>query len=100
MSRVYRDIMEEVIRSLEEHDFDNYQISSIKKKWFQHLNNPVDIPKETEIMEGEQTRNFMICLYEKVSKNKLKFRTQLKQGFINIGHEDYAFLSGNGDLDW
>lgn len=115
MSRIYRDIIEEVGKKLEDSDIDPKTIMALKKKWFDHLNDRItnystleenNVIEESvsdsdeESIQGRNTKNFMICLYDKVTKNKHKFRTVLKQGFINIGPEDYAFLSGNGDLDW
>lgn len=115
MSRIYRDIMEEVVRQLEESEMDPRVIHMLKKRWFDHLHDRITnyskieeaavveesvSDSDEENIQGKNTKNFMICLYDKVTKNKHKFRTILKQGFINIGPEDYAFLTGTGDLDW
>lgn len=115
MSRIYRDIMEEVVKRLENSEIDPKTIHILKKKWYEQLNDRINnyskleennvieesaSDSDEENIQGRNTKNFMICLYDKVTKNKHKFRTILKQGFINIGAEDYAFLSGTGDLDW
>ncbi|KRH92920.1 RNA polymerase II transcription initiation factor TFIIA, large chain [Pseudoloma neurophilia] len=117
MSRIYRDIMEEVVKQLEDSDLDKKTISMLKNRWYEQLHNRITnynkleenqvieeensySDSEEESIKGRNTKNFMICLYDKVTKNKHKFRTLLKQGFINIGPEDYAFSTGTGDLDW
>lgn len=116
MSRVYRDVMEETGRSLEaDPDFDLKSIHDLKIRWSHHLTSRVEgrshnveetnmdnqsCSDSDEEVKGRNTQNFMICLYDKVVKNKLKFRTQFRQGFINIGNEDYVFSTGTGDLDW
>ncbi|KAK1349094.1 alpha/beta-like subunit of transcription factor IIA [Hamiltosporidium tvaerminnensis] len=55
---------------------------------------------ESDEIKEEHTNNYMMCLYEKVTKSKNKWRCAFKQGFINIGNTDFAFSTANGDLEW
>ncbi|ELQ76500.1 RNA polymerase II transcription initiation factor TFIIA, large chain [Trachipleistophora hominis] len=116
MSRVYRDIVEEVGRMLEnESDVDLKKIHDLKVMWLNNLTERIenhgDVVQEPIVesascsdseddIKGKNTQNFMMCLYDKVTKSKYKWRVNFKQGFLNIGNSDYAFSLGQGDLDW
>ncbi|EPR77751.1 Transcription factor TFIIA complex subunit Toa1 [Spraguea lophii 42_110] len=145
MSRIYRDIIDEVCRSLEsdatELYFDSNTIADLKKTWTQKLKGYIEkgmvedntpkfyghiplkgfmtrgnagahnvnspnknLPECEDSSEEQELENMynnnMICLYEKVSKTKNKWRCTFKHGFINLGNRDYAFNSAIGELEW
>lgn len=119
MSRVYRDVIEEVGRMLEnESDIDLKKIHNLKVAWLNNLTERIErietineteeepiiesasCSESEEEVKGKHTKNFMMCLYDKVTKHKCKWKAYFKQGFLNIGNSDYAFLSGQGELEW
>lgn len=116
MSRVYRDIIEEVGRMLEsENDVDLSTIQNIKSLWLNNLTDRIERHHEIvqeptadstscsdseDEVKGKDTQNYMMCLFDKVTKNKYKWKVNFKQGFLNIGNADYAFSLAQGDLDW
>ncbi|EQB59704.1 transcription initiation factor iia subunit 1 isoform 2 [Vairimorpha apis BRL 01] len=54
--------------------------------------------EEYEMMED--TNNFLMSMYVKVTRTKCKYKLILKQGFINMGNIDYAFSNAQGELEW
>merc|ERR1712080_28628 len=113
MSRIYREIMEDVSSAMErETDMDYPLILDIKRSWAENLKKILD-SNETQYMDeieyndsdiSEEDdikyKNYMMCLYDKVSKTKNKWKCSFKRGFLNIGNRDYVFLVGYGDLEW
>lgn len=146
MSRVYRDIIEEVMRGLkleqDEIKMTPKQINDLKNLWGQKLremttptqtempiygirsikNNETIFPAlrsdkidskdsfedlNSEASESDsdekleaQHPNYMMCLYDKVDKSKDRWRVKMKQGFLNIGKNEYAFDTAHGSLYW
>lgn len=114
MTRIYRHIIKEVLRSVEEDSETLYidldTINDIEKNWYKHLTRLLESqPYQDQIpIKGDEDSedsdryysNLMMCLYDKVSKSKNRWRCVLKQGFINIGNVDFAFNTAHGDLDW
>ncbi|KAF7682648.1 Transcription initiation factor IIA large subunit [Astathelohania contejeani] len=148
MSRVYRDIIDTVINSLDSSqdalEIDPQLIHELRCDWTRRIQEYIEpseptiqhglinrvhfqygqkhytnIPQvsdkiynntekefesdelgSTESEEEKDNGNFIMCLYEKVSKSKNRWRVTLKQGFLNIGNMDFAFSTAHGDLEW
>lgn len=144
MSRLYKDIIEEVLGKLETEgescNISRKIIFDLQNGWSQKIRDniestrvseslyrefgsfreaklkkveapKVEIPKESEgeaansdsedyeLLEKEITNHF-ICLYVKVHRTRTKYKCTFKQGFVNIGNEDFAFSNAQGELDW
>eukprot|EP00045_Choanoeca_perplexa_P005352 m.45156 g.45156 ORF g.45156 m.45156 type:complete len:194 (+) comp13076_c0_seq1:69-650(+) len=50
--------------------------------------------------EDEDTSNVLLCLHEKVGKNRATWRPSLKGGLLTADGKDYAFSSVKGELKW
>lgn len=47
-----------------------------------------------------ETRNHIICQYEKVSRNKQRWKSKLRDGVIHVNGKDYIFQKADGEFDW
>lgn len=113
MNRIYRQIIKEVLTMVESESerlyIDNQTLKELEMLWYRNLshyleNAPVininsDSSDDSDDSDNKYTNN-MMCLYDKVTKSKTRWKCNLKQGFINIGTRDYAFNTAVGDLDW
>lgn len=121
ITRVYREIIEEVTRGLqtdsEALNMTHKEIFDLKALWTNKLRQistpdtyryprlPMKAETDSSSEHSDerleaQYPNYMMCLYLKVDKSKLKWKVKLKQGFLNIGRKEYAFDSAHGDLTW
>lgn len=50
--------------------------------------------------EGEDEGNLVLCLYEKVSRSKNKWKCVLRDGVMTINGKDYLFQRASGDFEW
>ncbi|KAG0436985.1 Transcription initiation factor IIA large subunit [Dictyocoela muelleri] len=115
MTRIYRHIIQEVLRSVEEESESLYididTLKDIERNWYKNLTKHLDaltFPEQKNFIHDDEESedsdrhytNLMMCLYDKVTKSKNRWRCVLKQGFINIGNVDFAFNTAHGDLDW
>lgn len=53
--------------------------------------------EEDEMLDAE---NFIVCQYDKVSRNKHKWTVQLRNGIVHIKGREYAFCKAQGILEW
>ncbi|CAD5121456.1 DgyrCDS9963 [Dimorphilus gyrociliatus] len=44
--------------------------------------------------------NLVVCLYDKINRNKTKWKFTLKDGIMNLKGKDYVFQKATGDADW
>ncbi|KAL1930345.1 hypothetical protein VTP01DRAFT_10507 [Rhizomucor pusillus] len=49
---------------------------------------------------GEEIEHIILCLYDKVSRTKNKWKCVLKDGIMLINGRDYLFHRSNGDFEW
>lgn len=63
------------------------------------LNSGDDVSEEdpTELFD---TENVVVCQFEKISRNKNKWKFSLKDGIMNLNGRDHLFQKGTGDADW
>lgn len=50
--------------------------------------------------DGEESGMLMLCLYDKVTRTKNKWKCVLKDGVVNVNGKDYLFGKGNGEYEW
>lgn len=63
------------------------------------LNSADDVSEEdpTELFDAE---NVVVCQYDKINRNKNKWKFHLKDGIMNLNGKDYVFQKANGDAEW
>lgn len=63
------------------------------------LNSGDDVSEEdpTELFD---TENVVVCQFEKISRNKNKWKFTLKDGIMNLNSRDHVFQKGMGEADW
>jgi len=44
--------------------------------------------------------DIILCMYEKVTRTKNKWKCVLKEGIMSLGGRDYVFQRANGDFEW
>ena len=44
--------------------------------------------------------NVIICQYERVTRQRNKWKIHLKDGIMNLDGKEYVFSSAAGDTDW
>ncbi|CAO3595674.1 unnamed protein product [Absidia cylindrospora] len=49
---------------------------------------------------GEEVEHIILCLYDKVTRTKNKWKCVLKDGIMLVNGRDYLFHRGNGDFEW
>jgi len=59
-----------------------------------------DSDDEDTNADGEDTQNIILCLYDKVTRTKNKWKCQLKDGIMSVNGRDYLFQKGNGDFEF
>ncbi|CAG8521048.1 4013_t:CDS:2 [Ambispora gerdemannii] len=65
------------------------------------INSDLDDTDEEEVdADGEETSNIILCLYDKVTRTKNKWKCQLKDGIMSVDGKDYLFHKGNGDFEF
>ena len=47
-----------------------------------------------------ETDNIVLCLFDKVTKTKSKWRCSLKDGIMHLNGTDYAFHRATGEFEW
>lgn len=63
------------------------------------LNSGDDVSEE-DVSELFDTDNVVVCQYEKIHRNKNKWKFQLKDGIMNLNGKDSVFHKGIGDAEW
>lgn len=46
------------------------------------------------------TDNIVVCQYDKIMRNRNKWKFHLKDGIMNLNGQDYVFQKANGDAEW
>ncbi|KAI8081769.1 transcription factor IIA, alpha/beta subunit [Halteromyces radiatus] len=49
---------------------------------------------------GEEIEHIILCLYDKVTRTKNKWKCVLKDGIMLVNGRDYLFHRANGDFEW
>nr|5FMF_M Chain M, RNA POLYMERASE II PRE-INITIATION COMPLEX, TOA1 [Saccharomyces cerevisiae] len=110
-SRVYEIIVESVVNEVRE-DFEN---AGIDEQTLQDLKN-IWQKKLTEtkvttfswdnqfndylISEDGPDENLMLCLYDKVTRTKARWKCSLKDGVVTINRNDYTFQKAQVEAEW
>lgn len=63
------------------------------------LNSGDDVSND-ESSEMFETDNVVICQYDKITRNRNKWKFHLKDGVMNINGRDYVFQKAVGDAEW
>ncbi|GFO11910.1 transcription initiation factor iia subunit 1-like [Plakobranchus ocellatus] len=63
------------------------------------LNSADDVSDEdpTELFD---TENVVVCQYDKINRNKNKWKFYLKDGIMNLNGRDFVFQKATGDAEW
>ncbi|XP_030839707.1 transcription initiation factor IIA subunit 1 isoform X2 [Strongylocentrotus purpuratus] len=63
------------------------------------LNSADDVSDEdpADLFESE---NVVVCQYDKINRNRNKWKFTLKHGIMNLKGKDYVFNKSTGDADW
>jgi transcription initiation factor TFIIA large subunit len=65
------------------------------------INSELDDSEDDEAnADSEETQNIILCLYDKVTRTKNKWKCQLKDGIVSVNGRDYLFQKGNGDFEF
>ncbi|KAI9030029.1 transcription factor IIA, alpha/beta subunit-domain-containing protein [Phycomyces nitens] len=60
-----------------------------------------DTDEEAEDGEGgEEIEHIILCLYDKVTRTKNKWKCVLKDGIMLVNGRDYLFHRATGDFEW
>lgn len=63
------------------------------------LNSGDDVSND-ESSEMFETDNVVVCQYDKITRNRNKWKFHLKDGIMNINGRDYVFQKAVGDAEW
>lgn len=63
------------------------------------LNSDLDDP-DSDIEQGGEIDDLLLCLYEKVHRARNKWKCNFRSGVFHIEGQDYAFNRLNGDFEW
>ncbi|KAL5009391.1 hypothetical protein ScPMuIL_014972 [Solemya velum] len=63
------------------------------------LNSGDDVSDE-DPSELFDTDNVVVCQYDKINRNKNKWKFNLKDGIMNLNGRDYLFQKATGDSEW
>ncbi|XP_059158620.1 transcription initiation factor IIA subunit 1-like [Physella acuta] len=63
------------------------------------LNSGDDVSEDdpTELFD---TENVVVCQYDKINRNKNKWKFHLKDGIMNLNGRDFVFQKATGDAEW
>lgn len=81
----------------EEKDEDNDMEDEIGEE--EPLNSEDDVSDE-EPGDLFDTDNIVVCQYDKIIRNRNKWKFYLKDGIMNLSGQDYVFQKANGDAEW
>jgi len=56
--------------------------------------------EDEDAPDPEDEENFIICQYEKVARQKNKYKVQLKQGIMSVNGTEYMFNRADGQFTW
>lgn len=63
------------------------------------LNSDDDVSEE-EQAEFFDVENVVVCQYDKITRNRNKWKFHMKAGIMNLNGEDYLFEKINGEAEW
>ncbi|RUP45264.1 transcription factor IIA, alpha/beta subunit-domain-containing protein [Jimgerdemannia flammicorona] len=55
---------------------------------------------DNDVEGGEEMDHIILCLYDKVTRTKNKWKCVLKDGIMLVNGRDYLFHRANGDFEW
>ncbi|OQV14400.1 hypothetical protein BV898_11377 [Hypsibius exemplaris] len=76
------------------------------RKYDRPVNDTEEITSEDDEPGAEDpeglmdTENIVVCQYDKVLRQKNKFKMQLKSGIMTVNEKDYVFQKCLGEADW
>ncbi|KAA0202179.1 hypothetical protein HAZT_HAZT007179 [Hyalella azteca] len=62
--------------------------------------NSADDLSDDEGGEAFETDNVVVCLFDKVTRVRNKWKFNLKDGIMNLKGKDYVFLKATGEGEW
>lgn len=66
----------------------------------EELGSELDEPDNDEGEEDPDTDHLVLCQFDKVTRNKSKWKVTLKDGVMHINNRDYVFHKATGEFDW
>eukprot|EP00123_Amoebidium_parasiticum_P011360 comp20674_c0_seq1/m.26848 comp20674_c0_seq1/g.26848 ORF comp20674_c0_seq1/g.26848 comp20674_c0_seq1/m.26848 type:complete len:348 (-) comp20674_c0_seq1:36-1079(-) len=66
----------------------------------ENLGSDLDEPDEDDGDEDSETDHLVLCQFDKVTRNKNKWKVVLKDGVMHLNNRDYVFHKANGDFEW
>ena len=64
------------------------------------LNSDDDISENEDPSELFDTDNVVVCQFDKINRNKNKWKFHLKDGIMNLNGKDFVFQRANGEAEW
>ncbi|XP_076441715.1 transcription initiation factor IIA subunit 1-like isoform X2 [Babylonia areolata] len=62
--------------------------------------NSADDESEEESTDLFDSENVIVCQYDKINRNKNKWKFNLKDGIMNLNGKDFVFHRSHGDAEW
>ncbi|RUS84461.1 hypothetical protein EGW08_007757 [Elysia chlorotica] len=62
--------------------------------------NSADDVSEEDPSDLFDTENVVVCQYDKINRNKNKWKFHLKDGIMNLNGRDFVFQKATGDSEW
>ena len=56
--------------------------------------------EDDEEEEDKEVKDIILCVYDKVTRVRNKWKCQLGNGIMHVGDKDYLFHKATGDLEW
>ena len=79
--------------------YENITLEESEQSKDDELNSDLDDP-DSDIEQGGEIDDLLLCLYEKVHRARNKWKCNFKSGIFHIEGQDYAFNKLNGDFEW
>ena len=66
------------------------------------INSDLDDPDEDADADADhdESMQIMICMYDKVTRTKNKWKCTLKDGVLTVGGREYVFQKATGEFEW
>ncbi|KAK2148154.1 hypothetical protein LSH36_512g02045 [Paralvinella palmiformis] len=64
------------------------------------LNSCDDVSSDEDPAQVFDTENVVVCQFDRVNRNKNKWKFSLKDGIMNLNGKDYVFQKATGDAEW
>ena len=66
------------------------------------INSDLDDPDEDADADAndDESMQIMLCMYDKVTRTKNKWKCTLKDGVLTVGGREYVFQKATGEFEW